>query len=231
MRTCKYLLVAATLLALGASPALANQPGTIKFYMGAASIQTDSTSLSFVDPLEDATVGIEVDNASSMTIGLTYFFNQNWAVDLLAALPFEHDVKAFVSSDEESGAAKIGSVKHLPPTLSVQYYFTTEGDFDPYVGLGMNYTHFYDETLVSDLVDEGIWDLCLDSSFGAAAQVGADWAMDDKWLVNFDVRFIDIEADATLEGPAFVDFGEEVSIGTINIDPWVYSINLGYRFE
>lgn len=232
MRTCKYLLVAVTLLALGAAPALANEAGTLKFYMGAASVQPESKSLSFYDPLDEVTVGIEVDNASSMTIGVTYFMNQNWALDLLAALPFEHDVKAFASvPGEGEGAARIGSVKHLPPTLSLQYYFTTEGGFDPYLGIGVNYTHFYDEKLISELVDEGIWDLCLDSSLGAAAQVGADWAIGDNWLLNFDVRFIDIEADATLEGPALVDFGEELEIGTINVDPWVYSVNLGYLFE
>ena len=39
-------------------------------------------------------------------------------------------------------ARKIGTLKHLPPTLSVQYHFTDLGAFKPYVGAGLNYTHF-----------------------------------------------------------------------------------------
>ena len=45
--------------------------------------------------------------------------------------------------------------------------------------------------------------------------------INDNWLVNFDVRWIDIETDAKLNGSA---------LATVEIDPWVVSINAGYRF-
>ncbi len=38
--------------------------------------------------------------------------------------------------------AKIGTLKHLPPTLLAQYHFTNLGAFKPYVGAGINYTRF-----------------------------------------------------------------------------------------
>ncbi len=37
---------------------------------------------------------------------------------------------------------KIGTLKHLPPTLLAQYHFTNFGAFKPYVGAGINYTRF-----------------------------------------------------------------------------------------
>ena len=45
--------------------------------------------------------------------------------------------------------------------------------------------------------------------------------MSDKWLLNFSARYIDIETKATLGGD---------SLGTVEIDPWVYSLMVGYKF-
>ena len=128
-----------------------------------------------------------------------------------------------------------GEVEHLPPTFSVQYHFSPDAKFQPFVGLGLNYTTFLSEDLDSFWVDLvpgeqlGIIDYSLDDSFGLAAQVGADWMLNEQWLVNFDVRWINIESDLTVtidvgEGP------ESGELGTVEIDPWVFAINLGYRF-
>jgi outer membrane protein len=235
MKIIKYLFVALALLGLSASPALAAEPGTMNLYMGAASVEPDSKILSFEDPFDEEpfSYGVKVGSASSMTLGLTYFMTENWAIDVFAALPFKHDIKgAIIFPDESPIWEKIGSVKQLPPTVSLQYYFTTEGDFDPYIGLGANYTTFSDEKVLDD---EGAVDpdviLKLDESFGLAAQVGADWAIGEKWLLNLDVRFVDIETDISLGMVEFMDDIGMVEIGKINIDPWVYSLNLGYHFE
>ena len=92
--------------------------------------------------------------------------------------------------------------------------------FQPYAGIGFNWTTFFNTDTVSELSEQGI-NLELDDSFGVAAQLGADWLLNDSWLLNFDLRWINIESDAKLAGE---------SAGTVEIDPWVYSINVGYRF-
>jgi outer membrane protein len=47
----------------------------------------------------------------------------------------------------------------------------------------------------------------------------------DQWFLNFDLRYIDIDTEATVVIP---------EVGTlrtdVNIDPVVYGIHLGYRF-
>ena len=72
--------------------------------------------------------------------------------------------------------------------------------------------------------------LSLDDSVGVAAQLGADWTFADHWSLNFDVRWINIETDATLTLDDGVNAPVAADVGTVEIDPWVYSINLGYRF-
>ncbi|MEJ2298461.1 MAG: OmpW family outer membrane protein, partial [Woeseiaceae bacterium] len=120
-------------------------------------------------------------------------------------------------------------VEHLPPTFSVQYHFAPQADFQPYVGLGVNYTTFLSEDLSRDVIEAGFADFSLDDSFGVAAQFGADWMLSGQWLINFDIRWIKIEAD--LEGT--IDDGTgpvTADLGTVKIDPWVFAVNLGYRF-
>ena len=95
--------------------------------------------------------------------------------------------------------------------------------------MGLNWTLFFDEGLTSDAQAVGFEDLSLDDSFGVAAQVGADWMIGERWLVNLDLRWINIESDVTVT----LDDGSGPvtgKLGTVEIDPWVYQLNVGYRF-
>ena len=194
-----------------AMPVQAHEEGKWVLRGGFGSVQPDDKNL-----VLDATTFVEVDSGSSLTINATYFFTPKLAFDVLGALPFSHDILLSVDGDK----AKIAETKHLPPTFSVQYHFVPEGDFQPYAGVGLNWTTFFSTDTVSDLSNQGI-DLDLDDSFGLATQIGADFLVGDDWLINVDVRYIDIETDANLGG---------ADIGGVHIDPWVYSVNFGYRF-
>ena len=68
-------------------------------------------------------------------------------------------------------------------------------------------------------------DLSLDDSLGLAAQIGADYMLNDKWFVNGSVRWIDTDTEVT-----FNLGGDAGSVDSIEIDPWVYTVTLGYRF-
>ena len=91
---------------------------------------------------------------------------------------------------------KIASTKQIPPTISILYHFSPDGDFQPYVGLGVNWTTFSDTKLVgasegNGEVDDELVKLALDNSTGIAAQFGGDWAIGDNAVVNFDIRYIE----------------------------------------
>ncbi len=191
----KKLMLTALLLAYGTSAWA--EAGDFLVRVGA----------SIVDPKSDNHPVVEVDSGTSLTFNGTYFMTDQWAVELLAALPFKHDIDAV-------GGGNIGETKHLPPTLSVQYHFMPNQPVRPYVGAGLNYTIFFEEDL------DGA-DLSLDNSLGWAAQIGVDIDLTESMFLNADVRYIDIETDAKVNS---------TNIGTVEIDPWVYGIHLGFRF-
>lgn len=166
----------------------------------------------YVDPKSDNHPVVSVDSGQSLTFNATYLFAPNWGVELLAAWPFSHDITL------NADGSKVGETKHLPPTLSLQYHFLPDGKIRPYVGAGLNATIFFDEKTTGAL--DGT-DLKLDDSFGVAGQVGVDFAVSDDWFVNVDVRWFDIDTDASLDG---------TGIGSVAIDPWAYGLSVGRRF-
>lgn len=168
--------------------------------------------------------GVGVGDDTQLGLTGSYIFAPHWGVELLASTPFEHEITA--KGLGGFGVDKIGSVKHLPPTLSVQYYFAQpQSAIQPYVGLGVNYTIFFDEQLSSEAKSGlGASDLQLDNSLGLAVEVGLDWALNSHWLVNASIWKVDMNTTATVNtalGKAKVDVG---------IDPMVYMVGVGYKF-
>jgi len=203
----RVLIVVVAFLALSYSAfANAHEKGDWLLRVGAGLVDPDSPN---------ADVGgadLDVDSGVSLVFNGTYFFTPNVALEVLAAVPFTHDV-------DLEGAGQVGEVKHLPPTFSLQYHFDTGNKFSPYVGAGLNYTIFFDEDTEGALAGT---DLDLDNSFGLAAQIGADIDLSDTMFLNFDVRWIDIDADAEVS-PLGLEFD-------IEVDPFVYSLALGWKF-
>ncbi len=244
----KRTTVVLTSLLLGvslATPAVAHEAGDWIVRGGAGTVmpKDDNLSLGTVDlvvpPDVDLTVNdtiVQVDDGTSLTLSFTYMFTDNWAFDVLGAWPFKHDVDIDASITDNigggttSGSLPFGEVEHLPPTFSVQYHFTPDGQFQPFVGLGLNYTTFLSEDLDSSWPPLGITDYSLDDSFGLAVQVGADWMLNEEWLLNFDVRWINIESDLTVTIDDGVSPAVTGVLGTVEIDPWVFAINIGYKF-
>jgi outer membrane protein len=164
-----------------------------------------------VDPKSDNGDVVEVKDDTMFTFNITYMLSPNWGLELLAALPFEHEI-ALVDGPT------VASTKQLPPTFSAVYHFLPERQFQPYVGLGVNVTLFFDEDTRGPLAGA---DLDLDNSVGAAAVAGLDVDLGSNWFMNVDVRYLDIDTDAKLNG---------VKLETVKIDPWAFGVNVGYRF-
>lgn len=163
-----------------------------------------------VAPKSDNHDVVEVDAATMLTFNVTYFATPHWAVELLAAAPFKHDIDLV-------GGSRVATAKQLPPTLSAQYHFNPEGKLRPYAGVGVNWTLFFQEDTTGALAGSR---LSLDDSVGPAAQLGIDFDVGDRWFVNAEARFIRIETKAKLNG---------VSLGDVEIDPWAFGLNVGMR--
>lgn len=196
------LAIAALLGAVSVNTAMAKEKGDFLLRFGASNVNPKSNNHEIVS----------VDDATSATVNFSYMMTDHFAVELLAAYPFEHDINLL-------DGTKVGSTKHLPPTVSLQWHFAPNARiFSPYVGVGVNYTKFFSEKTVGPL--EGV-DLDLDSSYGLAAEIGADFNLNEKWFLNLSFRMIDIETEASLNGD---------SIGDVSIDPKVYGAHVGFKF-
>lgn len=218
------LLIAPALLATAV--AQAHQAGDVIVRAGAIT----------VDPREDSS-GIDLaggdvggkatlDSNTQLGLNFAYMLTDNVGIELLAATPFKHDVGVAGSPAGIDGLnMKLGSIKHLPPTLSAIWYpMQNNAAFQPYVGAGLNFTWFFDEDLSSTAEDSGFDGLRLDNSWGLAGQVGADFMLTENVMLNAQVRYIDISTTAkTSLGGAPVEVD-------VDVDPWVYMVGLGYKF-
>lgn len=153
-------------------------------------------------------------NTSIPELDISYYFNDNIAAELILGTTYAN----IDGQGSIEGLGKIGKVWLLPPTATLQYHFTNFGDFKPYVGAGVNYTMFYDQSAKSaDKLD-------VENSLGAALQVGFDYRIDDHWDFNVDVKkiFMQPKFDVTVGGTDFT--------GKAKIDPWLIGTGIGYRF-
>jgi outer membrane protein len=221
MRTAASVIALAAVLGL-AAPASAHEAGDWLVRFGTSQIEPKSNN-GTIDFLDLGTV--DVDDQWGITFNFTYMYTANIGIELLAALPYEHDIAV------EGLPGTAATVTHLPPTLSVQYHFMPTARFQPYAGVGLNLTWFTDTSkkeglrAADDLLDVTTG-LDVDStSFGLAAQLGFDYMLNDRWFLNVDVRWIDISTDATLTAD-----GAFVEKFSVDVDPWVYGIHVGYRF-
>ncbi|MGB0238670.1 MAG: OmpW/AlkL family protein [Cycloclasticus sp.] len=221
MKTLKS--TAAILAALGltaaATPALSYEAGDliVRGRIVMVDPQDDSSrvfALGAHQPGSSATVDSDI----MPEVDFTYMLDPHWGLELILAYT-EHDVDTALL-----GLGNVAETKVLPPTLTLQYHFSPASNIRPYVGAGINYTHFFDSEVRGGLDVSGA-DLDIDDSWGLAAQVGVDIDIDDTWFVNFDVKYIDINADAHMKNTA----AGTVKVD-IDIDPIVWGIGIGRTF-
>ena len=191
----KNLLAVAVLCALTSGAAFAQQAEG-PWLVRARAVNLDSAN-------KDSTgLGLSVNDKVIPEVDVSYFFTPNFAAELILTYPQKHDVRL--------NGGKIGSLKHLPPSLLLQYHFTNFGAFKPYVGAGVNYTRFSSVKLPAGLdVKRNSW--------GGALQVGFDYALDKNWSLNVDVKKVYIDTDVR-------------GVGTFKVDPVLFGVGVGYRF-
>lgn len=205
-------LICLGILALALAPAVGNaDEGSLLVRLRGVYISPANKS----DAIPALGVPADAIHVSSKTIpevDFTYFFAKNIAAELILTYPQKHDV--------ELGGTKIGTFKHLPPILSLQYHFIPDGVFRPYLGLGVNLT------LISnvDINVPGVGALELDSSsVGVSGQAGFDVKIADKLFLNGDVKYVTLRSDVKLAAN-----GTKVS--AVKVDPWLIGVGIGYRF-
>jgi len=203
-------IAAATALGLASQPATALEKGDLLLRFGVVNVSpNDGSDASSSLGLGSDDIG--VDDDTQLYINATWMFRDNLGLDILGATPFTHDITL-------DGAGKVGETSHLPPTVGLQYHFSPKESVRPYVGAGINYTTFFSEETTGALAGT---DMSLDDSLGLAVQAGVDVDINDDWFFNADLRYMNIETTATIDGLGSVD---------VQINPWVFGLGVGTTF-
>lgn len=193
----KNLLALAILCATTAGAAYAQQDG--QWLVRARAVHIDSANGGAA-----GAAGVSINDKWIPEVDVSYFFTPNFAAELILTYPQKHDVRL--------NGGKIGSLKHLPPTLLGQYHFTGMGAFKPYVGAGINYTRFSGVDIAGGALT------VKKNSWGPALQLGFDYALDKNWSLNFDVKKV------------YIDTKVSGGIGKFKVDPVLVGVGVGYRF-
>jgi outer membrane protein len=216
--------VALGCLALSAQAALAQSAGTWMVRAGFATIAPQVSSGTLSAPSLTNSKA-DVGSASQFAGGITYMYTDNLSVDVPLALPFKHKI---YGAGALSGVGQIGEVQVLPMTVAVQYRFNeANAQFRPYVGLGATYANFFNATgsgTLTALTNTGgtPTGLSVESRFALTPQVGATFAVNDKWFVDLYLSKTMLTTQTKLSTGQVVD---------IALDPVSYGLSVGYKFR
>ena len=198
VRIAAALALAATTL----TPAVA-QTADGQWLVRARAVHLDAANKDTVDITD-----VSINNKWLPEVDISYFFTPNIAAELILTYPQKQDVRS------SAHGGKIGTLKHLPPVLSLQYHFDQVNGFKPYVGAGLNYTRFSNVDLPEGFTIKK-------NSVGLALQAGVDYEISKGMYLNLDVKKVQIRTDLKLEGE---------KLGKVKVDPLLIGLGIGWRF-
>ncbi|MDP2073609.1 MAG: OmpW family outer membrane protein [Hydrogenophaga sp.] len=197
----KTTLAIASLALLASGAAIAQDFTAGSLLVRARVVHLDSANKDYTG------LDLSINNKTLPEVDFTWFFSPNLAAELVLTVPQKQRVYA--------GATQIGSLKHLPPTLTLQYHFNHASGIKPYVGAGVNYTRFSSVDLLGGAAD------LKRNSYGMAFQAGVDFPLSKNLYLNVDVKKVYIKTDVISGGN---------NIGTFKVDPVLVGVGLGWRF-
>lgn len=228
MKTTLSIITLASILA--AAPASAD----FAINVGAITVapHDSSSSLNVIEQvagLPSGSTAVGVNPNTQLGLTFDYRINPNWAVQLIAATPFSHDMAVKGSAID---GLKVGKTKHLPPTLLAQYHFMPQHQrLDPFIGVGVNYTLFFDEQIDNQLISalqalqvttaSDNVSLKAKNSFGLALQAGLNIKLTDTLGLHMMVSKIDIDTTGQVQVN-----GNTIQRVDLSIDPYVAMIGL-----
>lgn len=250
----KKLMTLAIAAAITSPIASAYEAGDILVRGGAALVSPDASSgMIYINTpaLGNTTVdNVNVDDDTQLGLSVTYMMNESFGVEVLGATPFKHGISLRGAGGAATQYKDIATTKHLPPTVTFNYHLGEAGEkFQPYIGMGLNYTIFFDEEATTTLDSAGTFDLLasltgnlpantitsvtntkvdLDDSMGVAIHAGFDYAITDSIGINASYYWIDINTTAEITTDS--NAGQVKASVDVDIDPSVYMLGVSYKF-
>lgn len=186
-----------------------------------------SVTVTGVPSLSSPNSGLSISNQVVPELDISYFFTKNIAAELILGV-----TRHAINGTGSLANLPIGKTTLLPPTLTLQYHFDQFGAFKPYVGAGVNYTVFFNNSAANvpaaiagpPAIVATTTNLHVSNAWGGAVQFGFDYMIDRHWGLNVDVKKLWLRPDfsATVSGLPVT--------GTAHIDPWLVGAGVTYKF-
>jgi len=230
MTTRKNIPALAVLVALSVASdgAFAEDANTLRFGLYAVLYHAEASNVS--GPFTPSGLNADVPNVETLYFAYLRRITTNVFIELAGGLPPDTDTvgkgPATVGSVPYNGVV-LGHVKWLSPTLLVNYKFLDETHaWRPYLGVGVNYTHFYDRetTVAGNAVLGGPTSISQTDSWGPAASVGISWQPKQHWEVITSFNWARVKSDLSL------DTAGVVRTTQVSFRPTAFVFAMGYSF-
>ena len=162
-----------------------------------------------------------VGDGETFALGVGYFFTPNIsAIGIIGYPP-----TTTISGTGAIAGLTAGRVQYGPAVAALNYHFRGFGAFQPFVGVGVNYT------LIFDTFDGDVQRLKVNNAFGPVLRVGFDYMLTDKLGLFFSYNKIFTETKLKgILNPAIPGLGGAPVTGKISLDPAILHTGLTYRF-
>ncbi len=178
-------------------------------------------------------------DATTPAVGVLRRLGDRFSVELALGVP--PDVATVASGGGwtrlgVAGGTVLARADVVSPTLFLNWHLLgTRGRWSPFIGLGLNYTHFADTRAQPALsATLGPTQLGLSDSWGAAAHAGLHYRLSPRWsllaavaLTQIDTTLSSTSSAATVAGHPLVT---SHSSAAIHFRPLSYTLALGYSF-
>jgi outer membrane protein len=229
------MLIAAATIMVMAAPAFADDaPSTdvpsnnarIGLYSVFYHVSADDLSGPYVP------AGANIDAKNVETLYLAYVRRLTSHFDLELTLGYPPLQKTVGKGPATLGSVPyngqtIATARWLAPTLLGEYVFLSEDSrFRPYIGLGVNYTDFYDRdsTAQGNAASGGPTKISLTSSVGVAGTVGLAYRIAGNWkaYASYSATQVKTRLEADTAGV--------IRTTHINFGPQALVVSVGYSF-
>ena len=222
----KLHIALCALFGLTSAAAMAEDLNLIAAGVGYISVHSSSPNLSSNGPdfLTPQPAGLTVGSATTLLFGFSHMLNDHWAVAFAGGIPPKHDING---TGNLAPFGVITTVKQFAPTVFANYHFNEAGSkFRPFVGLGVNYTKFYDITSqpAGNLASGGPTSVTLSSYTGLAATIGMNYKIADHLYLNANLAAANVSTDMV------ATTGSIQRTTHVKLNPILYSAGLAYSF-
>ncbi|MEO1170201.1 MAG: OmpW family outer membrane protein [Pseudomonadota bacterium] len=222
LRSIAAALAATTVMV--STPAAAQQAGDIQLRVFATGVLPSGD----INEVERDDFGLPAGSQTRVTdsivptVAAEYFISDSFSIETICCIT-PHDVEG---TNALAGVELIDDAIVLPATVTAKVHFPIGDTVRPYLGAGPALFFIFSENVGTGAAALGIDDVGLSSEFGVALQAGADFNLNDNGLVlGLDVKRYFVGTTAT-----FSAGGTELIRTDHDLDPWVVSAGLGFRF-